>query len=54
MIRSSNQKIYFYISIGFTVVFKSQNQVTAAGEINLLTVPRDVALQELMDTVDVS
>lgn len=47
-------QIYFYMSMDFTVVFKSQNQVTAFGEINLLTAPRDVALQELMDTVDVS
>lgn len=33
--------------MGFIIVLKSQHQVTAAGEINLLIVPRDVALQEL-------
>lgn len=47
-------EIYFYISMGFILFFKSQHQVTAAGEINLMTVPRDVVLQELMDTVNVT
>lgn len=40
-------EVYFYISMGFITVFKSQHRATAAGEINLLIVPRDVALQKL-------